>query len=144
MIYVTLGVIVGVALGVIASYDYAKRNPNFTLSLLRKVEVRDWVVGTGLHRSVLDEFDDETLIQECDRRDIPRYQDPVESLQSLKDDPDIVYVWKVKDEAHRNQMIEIIEKHEHKHGEFEAIHAVTVEGEKELWRLEKQELEGYL
>ena len=86
----------------------------------------------------------DALKQECDMRNIPRYQDPVESLQSLKDDPDIVYVWKVKDEAHRNQMIEIIENHEHKHGEFEAIHAVTVEGEKELWRLEKQELEGYL
>lgn len=101
-------------------------------------------VGYAHRHTILPLVSADALKEECDKRNIPRYQDPVESLQSLKDDPEIVYVWKVKDEAHRNQMIEIIENHEHKHGEFEAIHAVTVEGEKELWRLEKEELEGYL
>ena len=122
MINVTLGVIVGVTLGVIGSYGYARYDHNILWQFI----------------------DDDNLLAECETRDIPRYQDPVETIQSLEDDQNAVYVWKVEDEQARRNMMQILETHQDEYGGFDALHAVTVNGESELWQLEKEELEGYL
>ena len=106
-----------------------------------------WLLTKAIARVGTEAFAEiagETAIQEaCEVLDIPRWQQPVEALETLADESGRVYVWQVESEADRQGMLRKLDAYEDEHGEFKAIHAVITD-ESELYQLNKHQVEAYL
>lgn len=96
-----------------------------------------------MFRWLLRRFSDDTIRQECERRDIPRYEEPIDTLQELEDTQGNIYAWNVDNEEKRNRWLDAMARYQEQNGEFEAIHFVLTNSE-ELHRFTKDDLEPYL
>lgn len=56
--------------------------------------------------TVSSQLSDDELLELCEQRDIPRYQTPIEAIDSLPDEPGKVYAWFVEGEADRSAMLD--------------------------------------
>ena len=82
---------------------------------------------------------DDVIADEAERRDMPRYKDPVDELEQLDDDPHRVYVWEVSSEERAEGWIKSLEEYRDKHGGFDAIHFVLTD-EEDIHRFSRDEL----
>lgn len=89
-------------------------------------------------RGLVDHLDDETLIQACDTRDIARYQDPVDELESLPDRRGTVYAWVVPDNRVEDWHKRLLEYDEAVNG-LDALH-VVITPDDDIRRLDIAEL----
>ena len=90
-----------------------------------------------------DHISDTVLLRECENRDLPRYEDPIDRLEKLPDERGTAYVWRVETDERKEKWLETLTEYQKNFGEFEALHIVVTDSE-ELWRLDRNELEGYL
>ena len=89
-------------------------------------------------RGLVDHLDDETLIQACDTRDIARYQDPVDELESLDDRAGAVYVWVVP-EARVEDWYQRLGEYDDAVNGLDALH-VVITPDDDIRRLDIEDL----
>jgi hypothetical protein len=83
------------------------------------------------------------LVQACEERGIERYQEPIEELEQLPDEPGRVYVWHVDSEDKRQGWLQTLSQHERDYGALDALHIVITDKE-EMFQMEQEELAGYV
>lgn len=112
----------------------------------------EWFLQFISDDSIRDEFTERGLLpgvsnarlkEVCEERNIPRYQDPVEELDTLPDERGRVYVWSAENPETRRSWLDTLAEYQDFNGEFDALHIVVTD-EMELHRLERHELEAYL
>jgi len=88
-------------------------------------------------------FSDETITQEADNRDIPRFQEPVDELKELEDTKGNIFAWHVDSEEKRDRWLKALAEYQETNGEFQSVHFVLTDSE-ELHRLDRDDIEPYL
>jgi hypothetical protein len=83
------------------------------------------------------------ILDICEERGIGRYQEPIEELEQLPDEPGRVYVWHVDSEDKRQGWLQTLSQHERDYGALDALHIVITDKE-EMFQMEQEELAGYV
>jgi len=90
-----------------------------------------------------DHLTDREIQAECEKRDIPRFQEPLEKVNELEDTKGNIYAWEVDSEEKRDRWLKALAEYQETNGEFKSVHFVLTDSE-ELHRLDKDDLEPYL
>jgi len=103
----------------------------------------DRVNGALTERSLIQDAPRQFILEICDERDIPRFQEPVDRLDELEDTKGNIYAWNVDGEEKRDRWLKALAEYQETNGEFKSVHFVLTDSE-ELHRLDKDDLEPYL